>query len=382
MPNSTNRQTATHKVRINSYKRVARQDVRRKTGHGTQKDGPRIIADSLFALTLAPKPGLEVITNLKSYEFDRNFRQMDVKRMYNDLLAIVHNAIKVQTGQVTKFDPLASGLSIGASTTYILKAFETNVLPTGFDYNIDCNDEGYYFSVYKFCDFNTYWHHFEVKPMLIKLNRYNPRLIPIFNSIIHCLIYKAGFGTWWNGGMGYAEFAIEDVIAHWDDQYDGEEDPESALQVAMDECASYELGEAKQYELMIKKLKYRKPESILRSLNAFSQRSPMVKLFKSICNFLIETGSITDFIYYECDLEGLSFDQQVTVIWDLKDIYSKIQMESIDAEANGCGIYDPVLTYPVNKNYKKMDFELLNQQLGWPMKISKLFQEYEPIASK
>jgi hypothetical protein len=71
------------------------------------------------------------------------------------------------------------------------------------------------------------------------------------------------------------------------------------------------------------------------------------------CEFMKYPGTQSDFIYYEMehngDVEGLRFDQQAAIIWDWDDYYTDMQEECLDAEANGCGIVEPILNYSFKK---------------------------------
>jgi hypothetical protein len=96
---------------------------------------------------------------------------------------------------------------------------------------------------------------------------------------------------------------------------------------------------------------------------------------KDACVFMDMPGSLNDFIYYE-ETAGLKFDQQAAVIWSWDDHFTHMQEESLDAEASGLGITEPVLNFHITPESKKIDFDEFKKTTRWPLELTKLFHSY------
>ena len=198
------------------------------------------------------------------------------------------------------------------------------------------------------------------------------------------MCYGSSFPSYWNEGMGYAEYMVDEEIEYWDDRYDGEDNAQSALENALAEIEEYKSGKAFEVATKIRKQKPLDPKEILSDLSKFKSKSPIVRWMVNACNFLFCPGIISDYIYQELEEsdeapEGLKFDQQVCIIWDINDIYSKHQSDCLDAETSGCGVYAPLLNYRIDKKFEKIDLNDIMERMQWPRKISELFQEFEEL---
>jgi len=391
MPNKSNTGRTPRQIRGGSNARKNQKRQRRKASVGSTAAAPRIIGSSLFAVTLKPKPGVEVLEKMdgkkkRSYHDDTD----DYYQMYSDLLQCFQNALPLVKGEQSSFDPLASGLEIGMALQYVQNAFRENILPEGFDFNVERNDDGYYFVIYTECRFAGYWEAFEIKPIIYYLRKYNPKLHDLFIVFIRTFMNRAGIMSWYGGGMGYAEYALEEEIADWDNIHGFDPDDESddakenfeAFQKASATWNDYQHGEAKHYEELIKNATGSTPESLLKSLEKFNGRNPVVKWMKQVCRFLKLPGRMDDFIYSEYEEEnetGLRFDQQVAVIWDWDDAYTAQQEESLEAEANGIGICQPMINMGIMPYSKKIDFEDLKARCNWPMELTKIFESQRDL---
>jgi hypothetical protein len=378
MPQTVKHRDSSHRARKDFDRRKNKKGQGRKGSEGTETHGPKIIGDSIFALTLAPKPGLEVINKTKgkirsSHRFNDD---EDYQQMYHDLLVCVQGAVKLVTGEETKLDPLKEGLDLSVSLTYVINCFESNVLPKGFEYNVDKGQNGYYFTIYKYAPFDDYWHAFEIKSIGQRLWQTNKKLHALFILVIKCFKVSAGILCWWNGGCGYADYMFEEKIEDWENRYE-DDDEGTMLDQAIETYLDYEIGEANEYKEAIRNADFIKPEILLKKLSAFDQRDKIVKWMIEVCKFCMLKGNIDDFIYHEQEedgVEGLQFDQQAAIIWDWDDMFTDEQMECIDSEAQACGVLAPLLNFHFTKETREFDHNAFMTALEWPAELSKLFR--------
>ena len=376
MPTTYTR-TATSKDRRNIKQGKNRKEPRCETGNRSSQKPPSIIANSFHQLKLIPKPGIAVDAKLNSKNISRND---DYEKMYADLLYILHNACKL-IGKPTSFDPLASGLDISVSLYYVLNSFKTNLVPDKYDVNIDHDEElGYYFTIFKYCDFEGYWHAFEAMPLIAAAKK-STGLLQIVLEVLNCLISKANISPWYINGIGYADYVLRDQLEDWSGQeFDSEEESEEAYNKAIMCLHNYECGEAASIRKMIAKSKYVKPEKILEKIQALKSKNKIIHWLKEACVFLQSDGCMDDFIYSEeNDQDGMKFTEQVSIVWDFHDVLTSLQGECLDSEANGMGLNEPVICFPITKFTKKIDFSEIEERSKWPKKLSKLFQSHQDM---
>lgn len=389
MPKTTNTRSAARRTRKspNAGKNKKRQG--RQASCRSGKVSTQVIGNSVFALVMQPKPGVEVLEKMegkkkRSYHDDTD----DYYQMYADLLECFQNALPLVTGEKSVFDPLANGMEIGAALSYVSNVFKNNILPEGFEFNVDRNDDGYYFTIYKECNFAGYWHAFEIKQIVYRLRKTNPKLHDLFISFIACFMRKADIMAWWNGGMGYAEYMLEEEVNDWDNYHgmdttdESSEENMKAYQSAVKTLENYTSGEAKEYQDLISNAKHRTLHSILKSLERFNSRNKIVQWMKEVCNFLLLPGCVSDFTYPEMEEEqetGLSFDQQVAIIWDWDDEYTSQQSQSIDAQASGIGVCYPMINMGIMRFTKSIDFEDLKKRCSWPSGLIRILDSHNEI---
>jgi hypothetical protein len=381
MPANIKTKRASPRIRKGTFKRSNRPAAGCKRSAGPQKDHSRIIGNSIFALTLKKKPGLEVVSKVESKKY-RIDDEDDFYKMYADLLACYHQAMKI-TGQPTKYDPFGSGLEIGVSLSSIVKSFKENVAPKDANVNIDYNvDDGYYFTVYRYAPFDCYWHAFEVKPIVKKIKN-DPQLHKLFIEYIKAFMNYTGIDGWWNGGMGFADYMLEEKIDNWENEMGEEFEDKKELNKAMADLKNYKNGIAHEYKNIITRAASIAPEQLIKKILPY-KRSRIGKLMLAGCEFMKYPGTQSDFIYYEMehngDVEGLRFDQQAAIIWDWDDYYTDMQEECLDAEANGCGIVEPILNYSFKKSLNEFSKEEFERRLKWPAELTRIFTQHNAYA--
>lgn len=402
MPAKINRKPAARAARNRAHTRKDKAKQGFKRNKRSKATAPAVIANSVFALTLADKPALEVIEKVEEKKNrHRSGDQDDYYQMYHDLLKAFKNGVKLVSGETTECDPLASGLGIGMSLAYVMRGFEHNILPKEFDYKIDLDEDGnyYHFTIYRYCQFSGWWHAFEIMPICRHLKRHNQPLLKLFLSFISYMSMRLDIQTWWNGGCGYAEYMMEERLMNWEDNEGDIKAPKNATkqqkeyanesrkryETAVKNFKDYKNGEPREYEKLIRASRGSSAAAINKSLSGFNRKDPVVAFMIKMMDFMEKPGSISDYIYRESDDDGemgLAFDQQIAIIWDWDDEYTRCQMDCIDAEASGIGVMPPMLHYYITPHTKKLDKDELDEWLKWPGRLSALWEEYNNMIKK
>jgi hypothetical protein len=184
-----------------------------------------------------------------------------------------------------------------------------------------------------------------------------------------------GIMGWWDGGMGYADYMLEEKIENWEFEYGDEFENADELNKARETLESYKNGEVHRYEELIRESKFLPLKKLAKAIEPY-KRTNLGKLMLAGCEFMEHPGTMNDFIYYEFQNErgeGLSVDQQSAVIWDWDDAYTDIQEECLDAEAQGCGVIEPILNFSFNRNLKKFVLEDFEKRTKWPKALTEYF---------
>lgn len=378
--------------RINAGKNGPRSG--RKGGERTESSAPKIIANSIFALTLPVQTGLIVQQKLKgNVSFDG---EHDYKKMYADLLAAYQRGMKLK-GFETKVDPLKSGLSLETSLAFVVNGFRNNILEAGWEMRIDKDGDYYYFTMYTPCDLPEMWHVFEVMPIAEYLSKKNIPLLKVYLSFIKYLSGRLGISTWYNGAYGYSDWALEEKLDLWESEFGSlnladaeDEEQEKEIQEnienyeeTLDDFNSHEAGLVKEYQLMISESDSN-PDNIRRFLKHTRSKEPIVKFMREAMEFMEEPGCLNDFqcieLQQDDEFEGLTLDRQFSIVWDWLDSFSRMEGECLDADVNGVGIVPPILYQYVTKHTKTLDMGKLHELLRWPMRLNNLWDKYSDVA--
>lgn len=396
MSKATQHKNTTPRVRQNANRRSNQQKVGCKKCVRTKESCDKVIADSIYSLTAKSIIGFErflkVETSIKDKvrgEWSDNYGQM-----LNDLNECANNAICVMTGYRPTFNPLKSGLSIELAFTYVINLFENNVLPKGFDYNIDYDEEAkeYYFTVYKELQGNGGWMAFEIKPIVKKLERVrDDRLWEIFMNFLRSFIGKTGIGLWCDCYGGHAEYALDEEINNLEDDFD-DEDSYYSRKYAMQQCVQrYKKGgEVYRIQQIIFKAETKTADALIEDLDyylnlkLYRKNKAIAYWLKEACEFMKLNGCINDFIYDELfrnyyNEEGVRLEDQYTIIWDSQDEYTEFLEQILDSMAQGCGVVSPFINYPIKKDTKHIDWIEFEERSKWIDKITPLWKSYDKL---
>lgn len=372
-----------------------RPQRRRQGSEPKHKKSTSVIANSIFALTLGEKPGIEVHQKMEGMSSvgDKD----DLVKMYEDLLKAYQNALFLTTGQVSTVNPLKEGLNISASLAFVVSGFKNNILMGGYDLRIDNDDSGYYFTMFTQCDFPEMWHAFALKDVVDWLQANRPGLLQLFLEFMNYMRNKLHINCWYNGAFGYADFAAEERLNEdWFQQNYGEFEPEEGdsenrikkcmelrqqYEAFVDDYSSYKAGLVKVYEDFFRSNVPVK-DSILSRLNK-AEDIPLVKWMKDMMEFIDNPFSMLDFYYQQLIedgyWEGIHFDRQVSLVWDWEDQITEVEMEAMDADYSAVGLIPPIAHISVSKFTKELDLSKYHMMHLWPMKLHTLWDRYQNI---
>lgn len=385
MPAKLKHKAATQGARKSAKVRGNKQRPGRKGSHGTKADTPRVIANSFFALTAKPKPAIAV-SMIQEGKASMASCDDNYMKVYADILKCVQRAIFLATGEASTFDPYKNGYDLSESFDFIFRMLKTNVIPAGWEYNIeqDWRTNEYLVVIYKACEFNTFWHVFDIGATVQHLYKKNRKLHDLFILFLHNFCKHTTLDTWWGGALGYVdESMLEDHFHNMD--FETEEEKEE-YRVRMEETiADYNKGEISKYQKLIKSQLSLNVDQLRKSLSKFSKKSDLVKWMYSACEVMEQKATLNDFIYPELceDSEGgIMFDQQVVLLWDITDIYSSEQEEYLECESQGIGVMDPIYHVRLTKDRKELDLNEMKKALDYPKQFTKLYHEYHAAIKK
>ncbi len=383
MPKTINKTRTAQRTRKSIYAGKNRKKQGRKRSGGNKAQGPRVIANSIFALTLQPKYGYEVMQKVEGNDFSND---EDYGRMYKDLLLATRHALKLVKNETSTFDPLAGGFDWSTSFVMVINMFKNNIVPKGYEFNIDGNaEEGYYFTCFKAVAFPFAWHTFEIKTP-VKYLRRNKKLHDLFIQLMSCLYKKTGINTWWDSAYGYADVMLDDIDEAMN--YYGLDEEEDEYELRKKELTelkeSYTKGEVYKYKLLLRNSDFIKPENLLKQLSKFRKTNPVIIWMYKACEFLKLQGNINDYVYeeYVQDEEGLRMEDQAAIIWSYDDIMYRYQSEAMDNDAGNMGVIEPYLNFPISKDNRFIDMEDLPEREQWLTKLSRLQDDYTLMLKK
>ncbi len=385
MPKRIIKGKAAQRIRKGALQRQKSKAAGCKTGNRKKESGPRIIAGSLFALTLNPIP-LMAIKGMPRSRFDHE--DDDYELMYSDILPIIQRAIKLVTNEDSSFNPLENGYDLNASFNFMLNVFKREVLPKDWDFNIERShsDGHYHIVIYSDCEFQAFWHVFEIGDTVLSLKKSNLKLHNMFVRFMYNFCRSTGIEPWFGGGLGYVEYSWKEFIPEWLERHemDTEEETEQLKISVTENCNSYNKGIVKGYEKLLIAQPILPIPILRKQLNAFRKSNALVAWMKQACDIMELPCTIDSFIYPEyCQREeGLFFDQQLALLWSSTDHLASEQEEYLEAESQGVGIMSPILTIRLYKDTERLDFKELKEVARYPQKLTKLLHQYNESIKK
>lgn len=376
MPKKTRSKRTAPAAGLGAKGGAARSSTIRQRGSSEEKD-PAVIADSLFALTLKPKTGPEMMFGAEGHEFDPEA----AGRMCNDLWDAYRRLAYLQTGEKTSFNPLRSGLSIATSLHMAINGFR-QLIPEKYDINIDHEgyrpNEKYHFTVYRYCEgWGRFYHTLPVGHALQVLAAKNPSLHDLFLSFIRVFSKSIGVPLWDDGMLGNTLESLDERIINME----GDSTPEE-LQGIRDDIHLYHEGLAAAYARKIRSTKILDPLDIKKRARRF--KGPIASLIVKGADLLLHPYRLWDYDYMDQYFDGgcyLELSNQANILWQAEDNLFYEHEEYIDAIANE-GIQEPVAFFIVDRNTKKFDLEELDHKVKWPGQLSEYFAVSYDIIQK
>lgn len=393
MPTRIRSKRTAQRARKNSLRRKNQQAKRRKRANRPKPKAPSVIANSIFALTLDPKPGFEVQNKLEK-EIDRGWRKEqefpdDYNKMYRDLLPCFTNAYRILYGEPIRFSPLKDGLPIGLALSSVIDAFKQNILPFGFQFNIDRrHDHGeYYFTIYKQYEFPWVWHTFEIKYVIQALQKRKPALLRLFIQFLKSFAAHCRIQFWYQGDVESGDQFLEDRINNYEEWETDEEDEigehNERISEMRETLDSYRDGEIYGWRQEISRAKVLTPGEIRAKLRKYSRKNSIVGFMYLACDLMDMPYSAEDFTYDPQDedrqdfgMEGVWFFYQMAILWDETDDYCSAYAELLDSTAQNGGVFPPIIHKHIGKETKAIDIEWLKEAYKWPKEFHQLFRDY------
>lgn len=340
-------------------------------------------------MKLAPVWGIDVRGAFNKQLID-TYRQFEPDRALADMLAAYATCCGI-FGKPNTSAGFIAGISSHKAIWRLFSEIQ-EMLPytdenpaTDYGWNIDMVDGTYAPTVTCRCPMDWCWHIIEVLPVLRHIGRHN-RAKQLYFNTLQLLAAQADIPTWWNGAYGWASEYFEwQIIREFDEYCEIHGIPEGKeqwdLKKKIDRCAQcYDKGAAKQVEQQIRaSARYTAGELYDRvSVTHFPGRlRPLKDWLMMACRFLKRPGCLSDFIYVmDDDQEGLRLDEQVAIIWHDGDFLTNLHTEYMDAEANGLGVMEPVLSHSFLPKHRSFDFEHFNKMREWPSLLDGLIDRH------
>lgn len=341
MPQKTKTKGFTSGTRKGSRRGKKQPPARRPRRRSATKT-PAVISDSIFTLTLRPKGGCEILfaQDLKS-----------AKIIYDDLRKSLHYACETFGVDKNEFDPIKY-LDSKMSIDWLVTQFK-KMVPANFHTSISNSNSGYSFMIWRYLESPEEWLTFEIKRIVAELEKKKlTKLLNIFILFLRCLQRETGIPFWFDRPMDYVDDIIEEDL----ERVKEEGDPEDIehIQEVYDE---YNSGQAYKYKQLLNDAPPAKADEILSMLNDLKSRHPLASLLKKGCRFISSSDYSLWDLEYVPDEEneevwdngaGLRFTDQVSIMWDLNDMFTHIWEDIIDSHANE-GVHLPGLRIHFDK---------------------------------
>lgn len=360
--------------------------VRKRTGRGKNKKKPGCqrssrakkstaaeFSSTLFTVKLQPKIAYQIKDEVSPFEAPLN-------DMARQLLASLNYGLKALGKK--EFIRTAAKMEGDKIIEWCDSVLKSQVLPEGFKYNIDKDDNGYFFVLYKVLDFNQHWHYFQIKPIVKYLENKDKKLLGLYLSALNILRTSCGICTWFGGNnYGYEsmigdEWSFNDYINNFDTE-DG--DDENVRQEWIDCREGYISGDANKAEYLICKANT-DINALKRGLRNYPLQNSVARLIRKIIAIAELDMNIYDFQYdsYNTgedyyDGEPLRLIEQVTIIWEEDDKIFDIECEHLDIHAGEFGVMEPTVSIKMDSKLKLHEFSGTQEKQQFFKSLTDLF---------
>jgi hypothetical protein len=377
----------TQKSRRNIPRRVARKGPgcgRNNNGNKGAGTAATTVANSIFRLRLKSIPGVVC----KEKQLGKNLdKEHNYEVMYAYLFSCFQKALELLKKEKSSFNPYHNGMSLSQSLYYITNAFKNNIVPEGFELDVNYNeDNGYYFTIWKDVAFNEFWHYINVNDVYCQLVESKETvLLNCYMKAIKILT-NLGFNTWWYGGMMAYEYLLEDQISiedylenTYEDDVEGKELKRKEIEGIKD---YYTSGLPYKFRKRLEKTTGRGVAAYKNCLEKLDSNNPLVRWMLLVVDLINYNQHIDNYNYEEgmeeySDDGYLRLDNMFSIIWSDRDIVFDTSVEWMDSEATSLGTQPAVINYSVKKSCKEIPIEKLIKSLDWLQKINIVFHRYQ-----
>lgn len=376
MPKNSNTRTS-RKTRKNLLQRKNRKKQGRAGRRRPEPNAPAIIANSLFALTLNPVPGVVVESN-KSL-------QNGAFKIYDDLLLCLNKIIS-SSGEIPKLpaDDLPIERKLDALMGLIKRALKL-------EFNVELIEKKFCVVVYHKCDYVNYLPAFQVGPSLLKVKKQNPRIHDLFVSFLKTFVSVACVDTWFDFAFENSREYLKDTIWQYENDGDYRQDIDPDwMDEAKKDLEEYETGLPTVYQKLLRRTKNPKSAAdLLKSANRFKAKHPLLKLIRKGCEVLDPRFSMWKYNYNpdidnqdEDNRDGysLEFINQAMICWKYGGPVDDEYNSWIDSHANEAGVDLPICKSVIhpNKNGRFNKEEFIEMCL-WPSRLAEFFSDANHI---
>lgn len=373
MPNKTVKRRAPQKTRKGAVAGKKGEGKGRQGCNGGSTDYPKVIANSVFALTLPVRKAYQVKDSISMFE-------KPIEEITVDLLNCVNRSLTLLKKPKLS---IIKGTHHHQIMEQVIAKLKSDILPSGYSFEINKDHHGtYFFTLYKLVSFGSFWHTFPVKPALDQLKKY-PHLKECFLDIMYLFIQQLDMNCWWGNWYPY-DFVLHDQegFADWfDNGFDSDDDEEKEKKWKdwQDLKKNYDEGEAYQCmkALQRRKVNLKKMQALLSRTRS---KNPVVTWMKEAIKLLESGRSINHYNNefweeYIHDDGGIRLTDQAIIIWNEDELYD-IGCEQVDAEWNNMGCQEPCNYYHLWSGRKSLNFSNLKEEEEWLLKVSILNQNY------
>lgn len=335
---------------------------------------PSIIANSIFALTLKPKPGPLIFFALRGDDIDID----EGERIFDDLWQAYMRFYYLLKGEGTDFNPRTAGIDLPSCLHMAISGFQ-KLVPKGFDLNIERESEtgSYYFILFRYCDgWGRFWKQLEVGHVLQVLAIRNKPLHALFLCFIRLFSKSTGIPLWDDGMMGNCLCMLDDKVLNMDDC-----SPDEIASVQED-IELYNEGAPAIYARKIRKAKRMTPGEI--GKRAYRFKGPIANLIYQGCQLLQAPNRIVDYYYFDEAHEDscyLELDCQANITWQTNDNLFYECDEYLNALAQE-GVQEPVISLKIDGHLATFDMEELLAKCAWPAQLANYMSRAFEITTK
>lgn len=383
MPTKTRHKKSARATRKRAQRRAARPGPARRRGE--KHAHPQFIADSIHALTLKSKKGVDVYFNLRGYQA-QEIRNAD--NFYKDICGAFRNLYKQIKGEDFGDPMKRMNMTRTDALWFIINCLDSSLLPSGYKFNFDfdehCTKEcDYHITIYHECDWSEHWNVFDIGPAVKKLQKENPGLLKLFFSFLKKFAKVCGIDFWNDGFMGAELERMEERVWDWESYYEEKEMADGVRE----EYNIYTTGEIADIRKQISKAKDFSPAQILSAARRYKKQNPITKIIQLGAEVMRPGYNIMHYRYISVSENErpdfyLDLGDQLNIIWDFNDELTQMQQEALDSHANEGGFQYPLFAVKVTSKTKDIDFLKYKDAVRWPMQLHKFFSDTNDLLNK